>query len=248
MSEHGTIATTSSSAAIPGETLGHARHEGAGHDPHLAHHFDSPEQQFDSGKLGMWVFLAQEVLFFGGLFCAYAVYRANHPEIFEYAHRFLDTRLGAINTGVLIFSSLTMALAVRSAQLERRRALVANLLVTLACAAVFLAIKYVEYSHKIHEGLLWGAHFNPSAHAIEAAGVGPAPANAHVFFAIYFFMTGVHALHIVAGMIVIAWVLRRAWKGHFTSRYFGPVDNVGLYWHLVDLIWIYLFPLLYLIR
>ena len=271
----------------------HAAAAGAGHGegrpPHLAHHFDSPRQQLESGKLGMWLFLATEILLFGGLFCAYAVYRANHPEIFVYAHRYLDTTLGGINTAVLIFSSFTMAWAVRSAQRGRQRALQVLLALTILCAFVFLGIKYVEYQHKWKEGLLWGTRYRPHAeqqhggaaqaqltpapipaNAEERSAIAPAPAgpgglaradarvaaghpdeapkNVQTFFAVYFAMTGLHGIHVIAGMAVLAVMLVRARKGHFGPEYFTPVDLAGLYWHLVDLIWIYLFPLLYLIH
>lgn len=247
------------------------------HHPFLAHHFESSEQQFDSGKLGMWLFLVTEIMFFSGLFCAYAVYRASHPEIFVYAHKFLDTNLGAINTIILLVSSLTMALAVRAAQLGQRSALIINLLLTLACACGFLGIKYVEYSHKWHSGLLWAGQFNPhlshgegsveshgdekgehhSEHETNSAshdghGGSPeaanAPRNAGIFFSIYFCLTGLHGIHILAGMGAIVWILVRSIRGDFSPEYYGPVDFVGLYWHLVDLVWIYLFPLLYLIH
>ena len=228
------------------------------HDPFLAHHFDSHQQQFDSCKLGMWLFLVTEILFFGGLFCAYAVYRANHPEIFVYAHQFLDKYLGAMNTAVLIFSSLTMAWGVRCAQLGQRRGLVVCMALTLICASVFLGVKCVEYKHKWEDGLLPGNRFNPTDHATiapgelaehgEAAADDTRPRNVHIFFGIYFAMTGLHAIHVVLGMFAIAWIMVRGAKGHFNSQYFGPVDYVGLYWHLVDLIWIFLFPLLYLIH
>ena len=231
------------------------------HPAYLAHHFDTPWQQFAAGKLGMWIFLLTEVLFFGGLFCAYAVYRANHPEIFVYAHQFLDKPLGAINTAVLILSSLTMAWAVRSAQLSRRRGLVLCLALTLVCAAIFLGIKYVEYKHKWEEGLKWAGSYAPrqvrepvpprdpslpvSPHN---HGHGAEPRNVGVFFSIYFAMTGLHAIHILGGMGVIGWILLRAVRGDFSAAYFNPVDYAALYWHLVDVIWIYLFPLFYLIR
>jgi cytochrome c oxidase subunit III len=261
---------------------------GAGHRPHLAHHFDTPRQQFESGKLGMWLFLATEILLFGGLFCAYAVYRANHPEIFIYAHRYLDKTLGAINTAVLIFSSFTVAWAVRCAQRGRNRAVVTLLSVTILCAFVFLGIKGVEYEHKWKEGLLWGRLYRPHAEqgtappgaaaplapspgggedasTIALAPAGPAglagpaatkpdqhagevPANVQTFFSVYFVMTGLHGLHVIAGMIVLGIMLLRARRGEFGPEYFTPVDLAGLYWHLVDLIWIYLFPLLYLIH
>jgi len=244
-------------------------HSDSQHPAYLAHHFDTPDQQFQAGKLGMWIFLVTEVLLFGGLFCAYAVYRANHPEIFQYAHQFLDKNLGAINTCVLLFSSLTMAWGVRCAQLGQRTGLILCLLVTLLCAFGFLGIKYVEYKHKWQDGLLWAGdykpHVTPHGHAspVEApaahAPAAPAPAaapaaqvqaqkNAGVFFSIYFTMTGLHGIHVVAGMLAIGWILKRAVRGDFSPEYNSPVDLVGLYWHLVDLIWIYLFPLLYLIH
>jgi len=227
---------------------------------HLAHHFDTPGQQLAAGRLGMWLFLLTEVLFFGGLFCAYAVYRANHPEIFFYAERFLDKNLGAINTCVLIASSLTMAWGVRCAQLGQRTGLIACLAVTLLCAFAFLGIKYVEYEHKWHEGLLWAGQFDPSPHAAEqseghepdapqsAESAEQGRKNAGIFFSIYFRMPGLHAVHVIAGIIAIGWILVRAAGGAFGPQYFAPVDLVGLYWHLVDMIWIFLFPLLYLIH
>ena len=232
------------------------------HHEFLAHHFDTPRQQFDAGKLGMWIFLVTEILLFSGLFCAYVVYRGNRPEIFIYAHQFLDKKLGALNTAVLIFSSLTMAWAVRATQLEQRRAAVVLLSITLVCGFVFLGVKGVEYQHKWHEGLLWASQYKPQHHdsgesesaaegrsgvrAVNAHGVEPT--NVGLFFSIYFMMTGLHGIHVIAGMLAIGWVLHRVRKGHFHRNYFGPVDYVGLYWHLVDLIWIYLFPLLYLIH
>ena len=386
----------------------------------LAHHFTSARQQFEAAKLGMWLFLATEALLFGGLFCVYAVFRGNHPEIFAYGSQFLDTTWGAINTAVLILSSLTMALAVWCAQTNHGRELCLFLALTLLCAVDFLGIKYIEYSHKFHENLVWGMQFYQDAHAgvvqpettaahepvvlqpgdadkgrnlylrtclschglegqglpglgrplrtsefvaslddvglveflkvgrprndplnttgaamlprggnptltdqdlmditahlrvlqeqavttpqeevatavgagltvvsgellipksvIPPAAVGPRglaslpdetdeqeysakravllgprrdqnrPANAHLFFSIYFSMTGLHAVHVAGGMIVITWLLVRALKGHFSRGYFTPVDMGGLYWHIVDLIWIFLFPLFYLIR
>lgn len=396
------------------EALPHDAHADDHHGDHpafLAHHFDTPEQQFDSGKLGMWLFLVTEVLFFSGLFVAYTIYRFMRPEVFTGSSEFLNTQLGAINTGVLLFSSLTMAWAVRCAQLEQHRLMTGMLGATLGCAAIFLGVKAVEYSHKFELGLLppawysydpaaphhpegvssylvwmsvpfalllvglliwyavaWfkkndfqirvagpflvaaicyfvgvglgtvlesgesathaseaGEHGNHSeAEATEAmvglvgsatpeasaAGedVGTAvpgespvglvdrlaqdetntgmrqaqsalerqsalasgqiaqsadevvepvselalaintPYLAGVFFGIYYCMTGIHAIHILAGMGVIAWLIVRSVRQDFNRHYFGPVDYVGLYWHIVDLIWIYLFPLLYLIR
>lgn len=376
------------------------------HPAFLAHHFDTPEQQFDSGKLGIWLFLVTEVLFFSGMFCAYAIFRALRPEVFEGCSQFLNTKLGAINTGVLLFSSLTMAWAVRCSQLEQHKGLVGTLAATLSCAMIFLGVKSIEYSHKWGMGLLpaglfaydpsnphptdhpnylmyicipfaialvgvllWlvvsaglgnkmhvamamplsvvclcffvgvglgmvlesgdetaehiDVHADPNglasapvmleaekaaaaeaAPAIAASGAmvsvdesvleilaGDAsntgvtsglnaleqqnaaagtstitgdeavvgaittteidvmtPTTAGVFFSIYYCMTGIHAIHILAGIGVLVWLLVRAVRLDFNRQYFGPVDYVGLYWHLVDLIWIYLFPLLYLIR
>ncbi len=398
------------------------------HPAFLAHHFDTPEQQFDSGKLGMWLFLVTEVLFFSGLFCAYAIYRFLRPEVFSGSSIFLNTQLGAINTGVLLFSSLTMAWAVRCAQTEEHKKLTGMLAATISCATIFLGVKAIEYSHKIELGLLPGKLYSYNAdaphhaegislslvwmcvpfvistlgllvwyavaaisankfqmrvagpllvasscffvgvglgsilesggsdhadhgamaageaenggdanvagdhgdggHAEDkqtgddhagddhadasatdasevavaeaeaqlagqtllnqlaeeptntgvrqrikaeeqqlglAGGVNAAPADrgvmveestieitnpqlAGVFFSIYYCMTGIHAIHILAGIGVLVWLLVRSVRLDFNRQYFGPVDYVGLYWHIVDLIWIYLFPLLYLIR
>jgi cytochrome c oxidase subunit 3 len=302
---------------------GHDAHGDHGKYPFLAHHFDTPNQQFESGKLGMWVFLATEVLFFGALFVMYAIMRFQSPEVFSYASHYLDTILGGINTCVLILSSLTMALAVRAAQTNKQRMLVTCLSLTLAGAIGFLVIKYFEYTHKFEVNLKWGQAFyqpateeakelvkvapvaaenprlaiaavNPSAGATAdpivplppvdrtaiaapkagPAGVAPAamveestkppslapvvkdnhildpsmPPNTHRFFAIYYIMTGLHGVHVVIGVGVIGWILVAAIRGAYSSDYFTPVDLVGLYWHVVDLVWIFLFPLFYLIH
>ena len=386
-------------------------HDDHGHDHDhpawLAHHFDTPEQQFDSGKLGIWLFLVTEVLFFSGMFCAYAIFRSIRPDVFEGCSQFLNTKLGAINTGVLLFSSLTMAWAVRCSQLEQHKQTTGFLAATLSCAMIFLGVKAIEYSHKWGMGLLPAGLFsydpaNPhpegpfylgyicapflialigvviwlvvsivqgnqfqtavakplsvvclcffvgvglgiflesgeethasdhghataehdgDAHAGEEGahqgskedaesiaqatteleeseqftirerlaseatnsglqsdlaaqerqaavaggsivfdkkdvqgGISSVPENvltpsrAGVFFSIYYMMTGVHAIHILGGIVVLVWLLVRSIRQDFNRQYFGPVDYVGLYWHLVDLIWIYLFPLMYLIR
>lgn len=370
----------------------HDSHDDHHHDhgEFIAHHFDGPEQQFDSGKLGIWLFLVTEILFFGGLFVAYTIYRINHPEIFEQAHVFLNKYLGGLNTIVLLFSSLTMAFGVRAAQLGKNKHCAIFVLITMVCAGVFLGVKAVEYSHKWDMGILvrsafdltyihatpetgigkWlhisdylvyisviptlllvgflgasvigklteknnlskfmlalaitmGGYFlgvvvglifmdvaeggkagshaavqpadqplalhamtqdnheepshddnhdktageNPADHDdnVDSHTGGRAPAggeqeyDAHhpdpkklsrdvgIFFSIYYCMTGLHAIHIIGGIVVLAWIYWRSLLGHWRSDYFGPVDYVGLYWHLVDLIWIYLFPLLYLI-
>jgi len=379
-------------------------HDDHHHDDHhdhgefIAHHFDSPEQQFDSGKLGIWLFLVTEVLFFSGLFVAYTLYRNHHPEIFEQAHVYLNKYLGGLNTIVLLFSSLTMALGVRSAQLGKNKQCGIYVLITMVCAAMFLGVKAVEYSHKWDMGILVRSAFNfthdhpdqtligglsdylvylsiiPAillvgciaasvigkltdkpvfskfmigmtvtvggyflgaviGYVFMAAGIGeskhaslesapiplyamtqevehaetnqeghteeshdktghdqahkagephddkehhdeathkgddahehdeghddhghgehkPIPEfdrNVGTFFSIYYCMTGLHAIHIIAGIMALGWLYWRCLNNHWRSDYFGPVDYVGLYWHLVDLIWIYLFPLLYLI-
>ncbi len=360
------------SATLPAEA-GHDPHDHHDHPAWLAHHFEDAEQQFDAGKLGMWLFLVTEILFFSGMFCAYALYRSSHPEIFQFASNFLNKFLGAINTGVLLFSSLTMAWAVRAAQLSQHRTLVGMLGATLGCASIFLGVKAVEYTHKWDSGLLPAAYYTSqvpghaahsnwltilcipalivfigsfvwyfvtlvSRNAVQRQVAGPvlvaaicffggvklgqiltageeaAHASEHhasagadhshdhskaghdepaasddkmvaltsessmyesqafpkevrvdvaeqdvpnyevnqkgkagLFFSIYYAMTGVHAIHILAGMAVLTWLIYRGARKEFHSKYFGPVDNVGLYWHLVDFIWIYLFPLLYLI-
>jgi cytochrome c oxidase subunit 3 len=223
----------------------------AGRPPFAAAHFPSMGLQLDASKLGLWLFLASEVLFFGGLLTAYAVYRANHPDLFRYGHYFLDWRLGALNTTVLIGSSLSAAWSVRCAQLGRRRGLVVTLLVTLALAGVFMAVKYGEYSHKLHHGVGWGLAYRPSQEILAAlpAALRAAPAPEHVgtFFSLYFLLTGLHGIHVLVGMGLYAWLLRRAGRGDFSPGYYVPVDVVALYWHLVDIIWIFLFPLLYLV-
>ncbi len=282
-----------------------------------AHHFDSPAAEFESGKFGMWVFLATEILFFGGLFCAYAVYRSNHPEIFYYGHKYLNPELGALNTCILLFSSFTMAWGVRAAQLGQRRLLIALLAATIACGFAFMGVKFIEYEHKWKYGILPGKYFQPAikpgehgpaqeapageiaappqeALAAPASAPAPAPASGEertllpgaaagpeglapafvealratdsaiarpgkpspadpkskvqLFFSIYFVMTGLHGIHVIGGLAVIAWLIRRALRGDFGPANFAAVDFTGLYWHLVDLIWIFLFPLLYLIH
>ncbi|HEY3321889.1 MAG TPA: cytochrome c oxidase subunit 3 [Planctomycetota bacterium] len=315
------------------------QHSTEGRPAFLAHHFDTPVQQFRTGKLGMWLFLATEILMFSGLFCAYAVYRHNHPEIFYRASQMLNWKLGALNTLILICSSMTMAWAVHAAQTGQQKRLVTMLGLTLLCACGFLAVKVVEYHDKWKHHLLPGTNFRPheaaevekgatkqadgetggrgdgekqtgggkqeaggtseekassqeprakseephpnpksenqnpkpdakaepkewtgpvpgaaprglakSGSAIESDAEGRLPRYTHIFFGIYFTMTGLHGIHVLVGMGVISWLLLRARRGEFSPEYNAPVDLVGLYWHLVDIIWIYLFPLLYLVR
>lgn len=295
-------------------------------DPNLQHHFDDMDQQFNASKLGMWLFLAQEVLFFAGLFCFYFVFRYNHPELFEFGSQYLDPNMGAINTVVLLISSLTMALAVRCAQTSNKSGLLLNLVLTFICAGGFMGIKFVEYKSKLEHGVFLGlfdyytvdkelaerdAYLQPTAPVALAAAVPPPstdpdattivppalppsglsrppasvidkkdeahdhahehgvahdhahdddhghhgmnhvrgerPANLHLFFGCYFCLTMLHGIHVLAGMIMLVWLYLGAMKGRYHAGYFTPVDLGGLYWHLVDLVWIFLFPLLYLI-
>jgi cytochrome c oxidase subunit 3 len=271
------------------------------------HHFENADQQYQSAKLGMWVFLVTEILFFGGLFVAYSVYRANHPEVFVFGHHFLDTNLGALNTVILICSSLTAAWAVRAAQLRQIGILKLMILLTMLCALGFMGVKAIEYNSKWKHGLLWAGQYDPhigehgetSHDAAEEAGVtetpdvtaeepaeepvtppvaadpnrsaiapaaeGPAglaapvavatdesetaiePANAQIYFSIYFLLTGLHGIHVLLGIAAWLWLFLAARRGYFDTGHFTRVDMVALYWHLVDLIWIYLFLLLYLI-
>jgi cytochrome c oxidase subunit 3 len=323
------------------------------HPDFLGHHWESPKQQFEAGKFGMWLFLTTEVLLFGGLFCAYTVWRSNHPELFRYGSQFLDTFWGATNTAVLLISSMTMAMAVTYAARGKTKAVIICLLLTLMGAAGFMAIKYVEYNHKFHEGFYPGLAFYEEPHASHlwqpldetavahlahdktmdmdesnllhaeaivraelpeapaeavtwnkaVAGPGPGglttsheqeqlaeftaflpeaflgdnedisgelefadghapgeaphlahplqdpvrPVNAQKFFTIYFMMTGLHGIHVVLGGFMIIWLLYRTIRGEFSREYYTPIDLGGLYWHVVDLIWIFLFPLFYLI-
>jgi len=212
----------------------------APHHPSLAHHFDSLEQQHEASTLGMWVFLATEIMFFGGLFLVYVVYRTWYPDAFAAASHHLDVQLGAINTAVLIASSLTMALAVHAAQLGNRRGIIVFLLLTIVLGSVFLGIKAIEYYDKFQHHLIPGAAFDWE---------GPAKLArpAQIFYSLYFAMTGMHALHMVIGVCLMSVMVWMAYRGRFSSEYYSPVEISGLYWHFVDIVWIFLFPLLYLI-
>ena len=307
-------------------------HDGELHPAHLQHHFVSAEQQFDASKLGMWLFLSTEILLFGGMFVAYAIYRLQYPELYKEASLQLDTVLGALNTLVLLLSSLTMAWAIRGAQMDNQKVLFRNLIATIALATGFLVVKYFEYEHKFHLGIFPGYNFelnndiqtvselsgaaalepkvkieeepvsnedvstDATGATAEAGSVGNASpgdvvavaprqpesaseeigegrvqaeneggeavsAEAHgregrifdnrragLFFSIYYMMTGIHAIHIIIGIIAIGILAWKARKGDkYTSVWYTPVENVGLYWHVVDIIWIFVFPLMYLI-
>jgi len=216
--------------------------------PELRHHFADEQQQRDAASLGMWVFLATEIMFFGGLFCAYLVYRLKFFDDFAAASKSIDATLGATNTAVLICSSLTVVLAVWAAQTARRALLISMLAVTMLLGFAFLGIKAVEYTDKFEEHHVPGASFSFEKVEIPGhPGQYANPRHAQLFFSLYFVMTGLHALHMVVGLGVFSWLLTMAWKGRFTPEWHTPVEIGGLYWHFVDIIWIYLFPLLYLI-
>ncbi|GMQ81942.1 MAG: cytochrome c oxidase subunit 3 family protein [Rhodothermia bacterium] len=214
---------------------------------HLHHHFVSSDQQFDAAKLGMWLFLVTEILLFSGMFVAYAVFRIWYPEVFSLSSELLDWRLGGLNTIVLLASSFTVAMGVHYAQTNERKKLVWALISTIFLAAVFLVVKYFEYTGKFAHGVFPGINFDPQG---TAGGHDYAAYNipfAAQFFSIYFVMTGIHGLHVLIGMGLFTWLTVRASRGHFSSEYYTPVEITGLYWHFVDIIWIFLFPLLYLI-
>ena len=204
----------------------------------LAHQFDDLEQQHEAASLGMWVFLVTEILFFGGLFLTYLVYRTWYPEAFGHASRTLDLFWGATNTAVLITSSLTMALAVFASQTGNRNTTVAFLLATLALGLVVLGIKAIEYAHTFQEHHVPGPGFQFE---------GPQPQHAEIFFSLYFVMTGLHALHLVIGVGIMTVMAVMAWRGRFSAEYHNPIEVSGLYWHFVNIVWFFLFPLLYLI-
>jgi cytochrome c oxidase subunit 3 len=217
------------------------------HSPHLAHHFADMGQQRATATLGMWTFLATEVMFFGGLFAAFCVYRFTSPDAFALACRHLSVTLGSINTAVLLSSSLTVALAVRAGQTGDRKAQVRFLLATIVLGLVFLGIKGVEYSKEFEDHLVPGFNFSVSALHPPADAPGRLVQHAELFFVFYFFMTGLHALHMIIGIGVFIAVAAMAERGRFTPEYHTPLELSGLYWHFVDVVWVFLYPLLYLI-
>jgi cytochrome c oxidase subunit 3 len=210
------------------------------HHPRLQHHFDSLEQQLYASTFGMWVFLVTEVLFFGGLFMAYILYRIWYPDMFIAASHHLSIPLGTFNTAVLIGSSLTMAYAVNAAQRGAKpREQVMWLVGTMILGAVFLGVKVIEYSDKFEHHLVPGANFLFDKPEFQQ--------TAQIYYSLYFSLTGLHAMHMIVGMVIMAVIARMAAKGEFTAEWYTPVEIMGLYWHFVDLVWIFLFPLLYLI-
>jgi cytochrome c oxidase subunit 3 len=207
----------------------------------LREQFDTAAQQKDASTLGMWIFLITEIMFFGGMFLAYTIYRATYPTVFAVASSTLNVYIGAANTVVLLCSSLTMVLAVRAAQLGQRKAIVLFLILTLILGFVFLGVKAYEWNEKFQEHHVPGATFHMEELAPEQQG------QAQLFFSLYFGMTGLHALHMVIGAGLVGLLTWWAWRGKYSPEYMTPVDVGGLYWHFVDIIWIFLFPLLYLI-
>jgi cytochrome c oxidase subunit 3 len=244
--------------------VAHADHGHAhahAHHPAQQHHFDTMAQQKEAAVIGMWVFLLTEILFFGGLFVAYMIYRVWYFDAFAEASRRLSLFWGGLNTAVLIGSSLSMALAVRSAQTNNRKWTVNWLIITMILGCVFLGVKVIEYQDKFANYEVPGANYNFAYHTEHAAAEGHAEAprelsltpeqlqnTTQLYFSLYFTMTGLHALHMIIGvgiMLVITWM---AHKGRFDAQYYTPVEMAGLYWHFVDIVWIFLFPLLYLVE
>ena len=221
-------------AGHSGEVHGHAPH-----DPRLQHHFDNMEQQAEASTLGMWVFLVTEIMFFGGLFMAYLVYRSAAPSAFQEASHHLDVTLGTLNTAILIISSLTMALGVRAAQTSAPPKTQAMwIVITMLFGLGFLGIKAIEYTEKFRDHIVPGPNFRWE---------GLYPQGAEMFYSLYFCMTGLHALHMVIGLGIMTWLALTALRGRYSAAYYTPVEVAGLYWHFVDIVWIFLFPLLYLI-
>jgi len=210
----------------------------ANHTLALRHQFDNVAQQKDVSTLGMWIFLATEILFFGGLFCCYTVYRTSYPVAFGHASNHLDVILGAVSTAILIVSSFTMACAVNSAATGAKNALVAFLTLTILFAAAFLVIEMSEWHMLYKEGLVPGFNFTYKE---------TDPSHVQLFFCLYFSMTGLHASHVTLGIVLLSVMAFRGFGGAFSPSYYTPIEITGLYWHFVDLVWIFLFPLYYLI-
>lgn len=231
-------------------------HEGGDHahgEPFLHHHFDDMDQQREATTLGMWAFLATEIMMFGGLFFVYTLYRWSYPEAYAIGSHHMNWQLGAINTGVLLVSSLTMAMAVHSAALRDKKKLCMYLIVTFILGLTFLVVKYFEWSHDFHIGLVPALNWNYYDQAknfgelADLRALGVSPDNIKMFFVIYFCMTGLHAIHMIIGLIMLGVFLNMSRKDAFTTGNDQPIELGGLYWHLIDIIWVFLYPLLYLI-
>ena len=227
--------------------------------PQHLHHFETEEQQREAGTFGMWLFLLTEIMFFGGLFFAYQLYRNWYYDAFVAASNQLSIPMGTANTAILITSGFFMALGVWAAEMKKRQLLVIFLILTTIFGCAFLGVKYFEYKEKWEKHHIPGAHFDVSEFVnppIDAktgkSGQKPlAPdmaAKTQVFFSLYFAMTGMHAVHMIIGIVLLFWLTWRAYYGEFSSGYVAPIENFGLYWHFVDIVWLFLFPLLYLIN
>ena len=217
-------------------------------NPALRHHFADMEQQKNAASLGMWLFLVTEIMFFGGLFCAYLVYRTMHFAALAAGSQTLDIKWGAINTAVLIVSSVTVVLAIHAIQTGKAKTTISYLVITVVLGFVFLGIKAIEYTNKFEENHVPGVHFHFTGTFDDNGKIIPVDEHqVELFFSLYFAMTGMHALHMIIGIGLMSTLAFMTWRGRFSAQYYTPIENAGLYWHLVDIIWIYLFPLLYLI-
>jgi len=233
-------ATTAGSAGAHAGTQDAAQRE-------LRHHFVDMQQQSNTASLGMWLFLVTEVMFFGGMFCAYLIYRLMYFKDFAAASQSINVSWGAANTAILLISSFTMAMAVRCAQLGKQKLLVVFLLFTMLFGAAFLGVKAKEYYDKYEEKHVPGVNFEFKGGLLGHPEYVVNQQHAQMFFSIYFAMTGMHALHMIIGLGLMAYLIIASMRGKFDTSYYTPVENIGLYWHFVDVVWIYLFPLLYLI-
>ena len=223
--------------------------------PQHRHHFETQEQQREAGTFGMWLFLLTEIMFFGGMFFAYLLYRNWYNPAFVAGSNQLSIPLGTANTAILISSGFFMALAVWAAEVKKKNLLVIYLVLTTLFGLAFLGVKYFEYKEKFELHHIPGASFdvsqfiNPHAYGLKEEPLAPDMAQkTQVFFFLYFAMTGMHALHMVIGIALLVWLMWRANRGEFTAGYVAPIENFALYWHFVDIVWIFLFPLLYLIN
>jgi cytochrome c oxidase subunit 3 len=223
--------------------------------PQHRHHFETPEQQREAGTFGMWLFLLTEIMFFGGMFFAYLLYRNWYNPAFVAGSNQLSIPLGTANTAILISSGFFMALAVWASEVRKKSLLVIFLLLTTLFGLAFLGIKYFEYKEKWELHHIPGASFdvsqfiNPHAYGLKEEPLAPDMAQkTQVFFFLYFAMTGMHAVHMIIGIVLLFWLMWRANRGEFTAGYVAPIENFALYWHFVDIVWIFLFPLLYLIN
>lgn len=218
-------------------------------DRFLADHFDDHAQQRRAGAMGTWLLLGHELLFFAGLFCVYAVYRGTRPELFTQGARFLSFELGGAASGALLFGSLAAAFSVRFAQLGQSKLLLPAIGATVACGAAAIGLAGLQMSQLVADGLVWGSGLSPSAETIQAAlGSAEPAAGLSLFFGLYFVMMGAHVLVLVLGVLASLWLIRRVIAGHFDATYHGPVDFVALHWQVVTIVWLFEYPLLYLVR